>query len=133
MSTFTKLDQLNAMDQSAFVATVGDVFEHAEWVAEAAFAARPFSTVTALHDAMVQAVKDSPPEQQFAFIRGHPELGGKVAQAGIMTDASKAEQGALGLNRLSGEEFQRFQELNSAYREKFGIPFVICVARHTRR
>ena len=36
------LDELNRMDQRAFVAALGDIFEHAPWVAEAAHAARPF-------------------------------------------------------------------------------------------
>src|SRR5882724_5324855 len=63
---------------------------------------------------------------------GAPELGGKVARAGAMTDDSKAEQGGLGLDRLSDEEFARFERLNAAYREKFGFPFIVCVRRHTR-
>ncbi|HZV20504.1 MAG TPA: 2-oxo-4-hydroxy-4-carboxy-5-ureidoimidazoline decarboxylase [Hyphomicrobiales bacterium] len=126
------LDQLNAMERSGFIAVLCDIFEHAAWVADTAFESRPFPTIAALHAAMMQAVTGSPPEKQLAFISAHPELGSKVGQAGTMTDASKAEQGALGLNRLSEEEFRRFQELNAAYREKFGFPFVICVARHTR-
>jgi 2-oxo-4-hydroxy-4-carboxy-5-ureidoimidazoline decarboxylase len=126
------LKDLNAMESAAFVAAIGDVFEHAEWVAEAAHASRPFPTVAELHAVMVSAVAAAAPEKQLSFIRDHPELGGKVARAGLMTDASKAEQGSLGLDRLSSEEFERFGVLNSAYKEKFGFPFVICVRRHTR-
>jgi 2-oxo-4-hydroxy-4-carboxy-5-ureidoimidazoline decarboxylase len=126
------LDQLNAMDRGAFVAAIGDVFEYADWVADAAFAVRPFPTVEALHAAMIKAVTSSPAEKQLAFIRDHPELGSKVAQAGHLTEDSKAEQGSLGLDRLSAEEFHRFETLNAAYHEKFGFPFVICVRRHTR-
>lgn len=126
------LDQLNRMDQAGFIAAIGDVFEHAGWVAEAAFALRPFPTVSALHSAMLGVVTSAPPETKLAFIRAHPELGGKVARAGAMTEASIAEQGSLGLDRLSDEEFEKFQFLNAAYNSKFGIPFVICVRRHTR-
>ena len=132
MTERVTLDQLNAMDRAGFVAAIGDVFEYADWVADAAFAGRPFATVTALHSAMIEAVNTAPSDKQLAFIRNHPELGSKVAQIGHLTDESKAEQGSLGLDRLSGEEFRRFETLNSAYREKFGFPFVICVRRHTR-
>jgi 2-oxo-4-hydroxy-4-carboxy-5-ureidoimidazoline decarboxylase len=38
------LDELNRMDQGAFVGALGEVFEHAPWVAETAFAARPFAS-----------------------------------------------------------------------------------------
>ncbi len=132
MADSLTLDQLNAMDGAGFVAAIGDVFEHADWVAEAAFRAKPFATVADLHAAMVEAVHAAPRDRQLAFINGHPELGGKVARAGEMTDASISEQGSLGLDRLSGEEYERFQALNAAYWDKFGFPFVICVRRHTR-
>jgi len=126
------LDQLNASDCAGFVAAVGDIFEHGPWVAERAHAARPFATVAALHAAMMQTVQAAPRDAQLKFLRGHPELGGKVARAGAMTDDSKAEQGALGLDRLSDEEFARFERLNAAYALKFGFPFIIGVRRHTR-
>src|SRR5262249_32959648 len=126
------LAALNAASAADFVAALGDVFEHAPWVATAAASRRPFATVTALHDALTHAVRAAPRETQLAFVRGHPELAGKVARAGAMTDASKAEQGGLGLDRLGGEEFARFERLNAAYRARFGFPFIICVRRHTR-
>jgi 2-oxo-4-hydroxy-4-carboxy-5-ureidoimidazoline decarboxylase len=132
MTATLTLDGLNAAPRKDFAVAIGDVFEHAAWVAEGAYAARPFATVAALHEAMMGAVRAAPAEQRFAFLRGHPELGGKVARAGAMTDDSKAEQGALGLDRLSETEFTRFERLNAAYREKFGFPFIICVRRHTR-
>jgi 2-oxo-4-hydroxy-4-carboxy-5-ureidoimidazoline decarboxylase len=132
MSTRYTLEQLNGLDAAAFVAALGDIFEHAPWVAETAAAGRPFATVTDLHDAMMAAVKAASGEKQMAFLGGHPELGGKVARAGAMTADSVAEQGSLGLNRLSDAEVDRFEALNARYRAKFGFPFIICVRRQTR-
>ena len=131
MSQMFTLESLNSLPLPAFSAAVGDVFEHASWVADAAFGHRPFATVTGLHDAMMGVVRASPPERQTAFIRAHPELGSKVKRLDITAD-SQAEQGSLGLDRLSDAEFRTFSELNAAYAEKFGIPFIICVRRHTR-
>jgi 2-oxo-4-hydroxy-4-carboxy-5-ureidoimidazoline decarboxylase len=128
----TQLEHLNTCPRDAFVAALGDVFEHSPWVAEAAFPFRPFPTVAALHDTMMAAVRDAPRSRQLEFVRGHPELGSKVGRTVSLTDASKAEQGGLGLDRLSDEEFARFTQLNASYRERFGLPFVICVRRHTR-
>ena len=126
------LAALNAMAPEAFVAALGEVFEHSPWVAEAALAGRPYPTVTALHDAMMGTVRGAPAERQLAFIGGHPELGSRVGQAADLTDASQSEQGSLGLNSLSAEEFATFSRLNRSYREKFRFPFIICVRRHTR-
>ena len=125
------LESLNSMPVSGFVEALGDVFEHAPWVAEAAAASRPYPTVAALHAGMLEGVRTSPAERQLAFIRAHPELGSKVKRIELTAD-SQAEQGGLGLDRLSEPEVQRFSALNSAYRDKFGIPFIICVRRHTR-
>ena len=125
------LAALNALSGDAFVAALGEVFEHAPWVAEAAARARPFAGIGALHDAMIAAVRAAPRARQLEFIRGHPELGSKVARAEL-TRESQTEQGSLGLDRLSGEEFSRFAKLNAAYRERFGFPFIVCVRRHTR-
>ncbi len=123
---------LNAMAPQAFVAALGEVFEHSPWVAEAAVAGRPYPTVAALHDAMIGAVRRETAERQLAFIGGHPELGSRVGQAAGLTDASQSEQGSLGLNSLSAAEFATFSRLNQAYREKFRFPFIVCVRRHTR-
>lgn len=125
------LAALNAMAPEAFVAALGEVFEHAPWVAQAAAAGRPYSSVATLHDAMMTTVQAAPSDRQLVFLGGHPELGSRVARAGL-TDASKSEQGGLGLDRLSPAEFATFSRLNQAYREKFRFPFIICVRRHTR-
>jgi 2-oxo-4-hydroxy-4-carboxy-5-ureidoimidazoline decarboxylase len=125
------LEELNAASRAEFIAAVGDIFEHAPWVAERAYAARPFAGVGALHEAMMLAVRAAPRAEQLAFLRGHPELGGKVARAGAMTADSKAEQGGLGLDQLSDRDFARFARANAAYAQKFGFPFIVCVRRHT--
>lgn len=131
MTTPFTLDRLNELSPQAFVEALDDVFEHAPWVPERAAGARPFPTVAALHEAMVQAVRSASSDAQLAFIRAHPELGSKVRRADITAD-SQAEQGSLGLDRLSDREFEQFSQLNAAYRDKFGFPFIICVRRHTR-
>jgi 2-oxo-4-hydroxy-4-carboxy-5-ureidoimidazoline decarboxylase len=128
----TELAALNAADRDAFVAALGGVFESAPWVARQAHAMRPFATVADLHRALMAAVAAAGDAEQLVFMRGHPELGGRIARAGAMTAESRQEQGSIGLDRSSEAEFQRFEQLNAAYRGRFGIPFIICVRRHTR-
>ena len=126
------LDQLNAADKAGFVAALGDIFEHSPWVAEAAAAARPFPTLVALLAAMEEAVRKAGAARQTDLIKAHPDLAGKAARAGKITADSIAEQTSAGLDRLSEEEFATFHSLNDAYRDKFGIPFIVCVRRHTK-
>src|SRR5258708_14863456 len=126
------LADLNGGDEAGFMAALGDVYEHAPWVAQAASSQRPFATLAALHSAMLAAVRAAAAEQQLALIKGHPDLAGKAARAGAMTADSKAEQASAGLDRLSEAEFAQFHRLNNAYREKFGIPFIICARRPSK-
>jgi 2-oxo-4-hydroxy-4-carboxy-5-ureidoimidazoline decarboxylase len=126
------LDDLNRAAPSDFAQAVADTFELAPWVADAAAAGRPFATVAALHEAMMGAVRAAPRDRQIDFLRGHPDLAGKAARAGVLTADSKREQASVGLDALSEGEFARFHRLNDAYRAKFGFPFIICVRRHTR-
>ncbi len=126
------LATLSAADEAGFVAALGDIYEHAPWVAQAAFARRPFATLAALHDAMMGAVRAATPDQRLQLINGHPDLAGKAARAGTMTNDSKAEQASAGLDRLSEDEFALFHQLNDAYRKKFAMPFIVCVRRHSR-
>lgn len=124
------LDTLNAADRKAFAAALGEVMELAPWVADEAYAARPFASLAALHQTMTDAVRKGGDELQRALIDGHPDLAGKAAREGKLTADSTAEQAGAGLDRLSEEEFAAFHRLNDAYRAKFGMPFVVCVRRH---
>ncbi len=130
--TMFDLDSLNVAAPDVFAEAIGDVCENAPWIAVAAAAERPFATVSDLHAAMMNVARRASVDSRLAFLRGHPELAGKVARAGVMTADSIAEQGSLGLDRLSDAEFDRFEALNAAYRARFGFPFIICVRRHTR-
>lgn len=126
------LRELNAMDQDAFVATIGHVFERSPWIAAQAWERRPFASVEQLHEALAAVMWDATPERHLALIRAHPDLAGRAAIAGELTADSTREQASAGLDRLTPEEYARFTRLNTHYREQFGFPFIICVREHTK-
>jgi 2-oxo-4-hydroxy-4-carboxy-5-ureidoimidazoline decarboxylase len=123
---------LNAASEADFTAALADIYEHSPWVAKAAGARRPFATLAALHEAMTEAVRAGSAEAQFALVKAHPDLAGKAARAGALTADSTSEQASVGLDRLTEEEYARFLKLNDAYKAKFGIPFIVCVRRHSK-
>lgn len=126
------LDEVNSASPAALTAALGAVFEHAPWVADRAAAGRPFDTVEALHSAMMDAVCAAPDALQMGFLRGHPHLGGAAARGGQLEAHSTAEQRALGLDALDADRAADIQRLNDTYLARFGFPFILCVARHTR-
>src|SRR3954454_21386915 len=121
------ISELNAASRETFVGHLGGVFEHSPWVAERAYDRRPFPSCDALHASMIAVVQEAGPEQQLALLRAHPELAGREAVQGEMTEHSTKEQGGSGLLNCSPEELARVQELNRAYGEKFCFPFIIAV------
>ena len=130
--TTISLEALNAAGEAEFTAALGDIYEHAPWVAKTASALRPFATLADLHGAMVAAVGAATTDARLALVKAHPDLAGKAARAGNLTADSTNEQASVGLDRLTSEEFARFHRLNDAYQAKFGIPFIVCVRRHTK-
>ena len=125
-------EMLNQMDREAFVEAFGGVFEHSPWIAERAWSRRPFKNPEALHTAMVDVVRAASPDEKLRLLNAHPELAGKEARVRAMTQDSTAEQGSAGLDRLSEDDFARFDRLNAAYREKFGFPFIMAVSGRTK-
>jgi 2-oxo-4-hydroxy-4-carboxy-5-ureidoimidazoline decarboxylase len=124
--------EVNALDRAAFAARFGGVFEHSPWVAERAWAARPFAGLAALHAALVQAMRGGSEAEKTALLRAHPELAGREAKEGRLTAASTGEQKSAGLDRLDADEMRRLSEMNAAYRAKFGFPFIIAVRARTK-
>jgi OHCU decarboxylase len=66
-------------------------------------------------------------------LKAHPDLAGKLAIAGGLTEDSKREQAGAGLDRLSPDEYDALMAANAAYTDRFGMPFVICVGEHDKR
>jgi OHCU decarboxylase len=116
--------------RDAFVERFGGVFEHSPFVAERAFDAgdviEPL-TASGVHGALVTAFRAAGAEERLGVLRAHPDLAGRLAIAGELTEDSRREQAGAGLDRLSAAEHARFTELNAAYVEKFAFPFIIAV------
>ncbi len=122
------IKELNQMSQEAFVEALGAVFEETPAIAQDAWNQRPFADVAELHQRMVNVVKAMSRDEQLTLIRVHPDLGSKAK----MAEASVKEQAGVGLERLAPEEYERFQSLNQAYKDKFGFPFIVAVKNHTK-
>lgn len=122
------LADLNQMDQTEFTQALGDLFEQTPLIVSQTWPRRPFADLEDLHQALVKTLMSLSVDQQLDLIRAHPDLGTKAK----MADASVQEQASVGLNALSPEDYDRFSQLNQAYRERFAFPFIIAVRHHTQ-
>jgi OHCU decarboxylase len=116
-----------------FVDRYGGIYEHSPWVAEACFdLAASAEGIDELAGIFSACVDRADPERKLALIRSHPDLAGKAAISGELTEESRSEQASAGIDQCRKEEFEQFQELNRQYKEKFGFPFVMAVRDSNR-
>lgn len=118
------------MDRSEFVARFGGVFEHSAWIAERAFDRGALSAgldAGVLHDALSAEFRAATEAERLVVLKAHPDLAGRLAVAGKLTEDSRAEQAGAGLDRLTPVEFERFTDLNTRYQARFSFPFIIAV------
>jgi N-carbamoyl-L-amino-acid hydrolase len=121
------LYDLNTASQAEFTRLLDGCYEHSPWIAERAWAKRPFTSLAGLKRALVEVVREAGRDAQLALIRAHPELAGKAMIAKTLTAESTHEQGKAGLTACTPEEFATLQRLNADYNAKFGFPFVLAV------
>jgi 2-oxo-4-hydroxy-4-carboxy-5-ureidoimidazoline decarboxylase len=119
---------VNAMSPKAFIAAFGDVAEHSPWVAREVDATRPFASCEALVMHFEAAIRAANHDAQLALIRAHPDLATKAK----LTEDSSKEQAGAALNMLTADEFARFTSLNTAYKQRFGFPFIFAVKGATK-
>jgi len=118
------------ISRAAFVDRFGGVFEHSPWIAEQAFdrgLGAEADTADGLHRAMAAEFRAADAETRRAVLNAHPDLAGKLAAARRLTADSTAEQASAGLDALMDDERNRFTDLNTRYRDRFGFPFIVAV------
>ena len=129
MSTFKTLTP-STLSREAFVEAFADIYEHSPWVAEKAYDLGLDSSVDqieTLHQRMSDILLSADHASQLALINAHPDLAGRAAIQGQLTEASTNEQAGAGIHQCTAEEFSRFTELNDAYKAKFKFPFIMAV------
>ena len=129
------LNEINQFSPAEFSSAFGAVYEHSPWIAERAFTLKPitgFSSRAAVLAALVAAVQSANEAEKLALLNSHPELAGKEASAGTLTNESTREQAAAGLSAMTAADVAALREMNAAYRAKFDFPFIIVARNNTQ-
>lgn len=134
MSQFKTLTP-STLTRDEFVAAFADIYEHSPWVAERVYdqgVDDSLNTIEVLHQRMADTLLAADHDTQLALINAHPDLAGKAAKQGELTEASTNEQAGAGIQDCTPEEFDRFTEYNEAYKAKFGFIFIMAVKGSNR-
>ena len=123
------------MAQEKFVETFGGIFEKSPWIAKKTWDTElgpAYDTVEGLHSAFCRIFRAEEKEIRLEVLRAHPDLAVKLSKTEQLTKESQNEQASAGLNNLTSEEYEQFNELNRSYREKYGFPFIIAVKNRSK-
>jgi beta-ureidopropionase / N-carbamoyl-L-amino-acid hydrolase len=126
-SAHLTLDELNHCSVEEFVQKLEGIYEHSPWIPRQGASHRPFSSLAALKQGLIDVVDHADQNQQLQLLRAHPELAGKAMVAKTLTLESTGEQSTAGLTHCSPDQFQQLQSLNQQYNKKFGFPFILAV------
>ena len=124
--------EVNTLSEKEFVGRFGSVYEGSPHFARRAYEARPFRDLNHLVQTFHGVMYAASEEERWTLIVAHPDLAGKAAIAGELTAESSGEQASAGLDRLSEEEYEAFTAINRDYREKFGMPMIVCAREHDK-
>ena len=120
-------DVINSLSNEIFIETFKNIFEKSTFIAEDAKNIRPYKNKKHVIDSFLSIFDSLNLETKIKIINNHPNLGDKIKIYQGLTKSSQEEQTLAGLSQCTEEEFNLFNELNSAFKLKFNIPFIFAV------
>jgi OHCU decarboxylase len=127
-----RLDQVNQMDRAEFVSTFRRLFQGTEWAVERAYERKPFADTQGLRWAFQDALFAGTRQEQRELMARYPNLGVEPVDGPGSVESTR-DQSSAGLTSLTGDDQSEFEALTSAYRDRFGIPLIVCVRDAGRR
>jgi OHCU decarboxylase len=125
------IEALNASDPEMFVARLRPLFEAADPLATALYAARPFDSYAALIDRAAEIIPTLPPAQQVEVLNAHPRIGESAEAVRQVSSLSYREQGYEQEHQAPPDQLARvyadLADLNRHYEQRFGFRFVVFV------
>jgi len=136
MDTKPTAQELLSKPKAEVLAFLGPIYERSAWVAEGFYdkfvEGGSITNVCEIYQAMSSVVANATDQQKKGLLREHPDLCATIERLKALTKESQEEQSAAGLHTLTEDESASFAEMNAAYKEKFGFPFILAARNATK-
>jgi len=119
------VDKINKLSSDKFRNLFSNV-AYLPLIAQKLDLARPFQDIQHLVCGIQKALDSLEYKEIIHLLETCPDLAGRLADEGLLTPESEAEQKAAGLHLLTKEEKRQLRAMNDRYRSKFGFTFIIC-------
>ncbi|XP_045763409.1 2-oxo-4-hydroxy-4-carboxy-5-ureidoimidazoline decarboxylase-like [Maniola jurtina] len=120
------VSEVNSMRDEQFEWVFRNVIELRPAAAACVREQRPFTDASDLCAAFHKYLDELSVECKLQVLKSHPDLAGRLAAEGELTQESTEEQRKAGLNELTVEQKAVMDSRNERYKKKFGFPFIIC-------
>jgi len=127
------LEIINAAPPADYLALLESLYEYSPWIVERSASSRPFLSIAQMQARFESIILGAAPEEQRSLLVSHPDLAAKIEQLDGLTDFSRAEQSRAGFASLPKPVLDELRRTLSAYRDRFGHPFILCVSDHEAR
>ncbi len=124
-----------SLSESEFLAMFGGIYEHSPWVAQRVWQSglgNEANSLDGLAQTFAKTFLDATHDEQLQVILAHPDLAGKAAVRGELTEESSNEQAGAGIDQCSAEELAQFEQYNNRYKAQFNFPFIMAVKGSNR-
>ena len=118
------------MNREEFVELFGGIYEHSSWIAGKSWdkgLGEGENSASGLQSVMSEVVMAAGQDAQMKLLCAHPDLAGKLAVSGELTQESTSEQASAGLDKCTQHEFDELQALNDRYKSTFKFPYILAV------
>jgi OHCU decarboxylase len=125
------ISDLNALSEGEFIAALQPLFEAADPLARALYAARPFGSYAELLDVAEARAQALPRTEKIEVVNAHPRIG---ENRGLVSSQSYREQGydAERAGAQLDQVYAHLRALNDEYERRFGFRFVVFVNRRPK-
>ncbi|XP_023952823.2 2-oxo-4-hydroxy-4-carboxy-5-ureidoimidazoline decarboxylase [Bicyclus anynana] len=124
--TKLSVSEVNGLSDDQFEWVFRNVIELRSEAAASVLDLRPFTDAPDLCAAFDKYLDQLSVEGKLEVLKSHPDLAGRLAAKGELTQESTDEQRSAGLNELTVEQKAIMDFNNERYKNKFGFPFIIC-------
>ena len=121
------INNINQIDKIDFISSFENIFEESKFITEIVETKRPFKNKNHMISNFLMIFDDLEQDIKINIIKKHPDLADKVKINKGLSRLSNDEQSRSGLKDCTEKEFNMFQKLNSNFKEKFNIPFILAV------
>ena len=122
-----KIAEINSLPKEIFINKFKNIFEKTTFITEYAENQRPYKNKIHMINIFISIYNLLDIEKKIKIICNHPDLGDKIKINQGLTRLSQDEQSQAGLADCTEGEFKLFNELNTAFKLKFNIPFIFAV------